>query len=88
MRTKISRRIKEIVGRSNEQQIFQAYLAEEYDGIGQYTKVSLSRISTSTGIRARIASGDFATGQTMPVGTPVSIFVYRGNVEILSMGVK
>lgn len=88
MRTGIKRRVKEIADRSNEHQVFPAFLAEEYDGIGQYVKVSLSRISVAAGVRARVASGDFGTGQTMPVGTPVSVFVYRGIMEIISMGVK
>lgn len=88
MRTGIKRRVKEIANRSNENQVFHAFLAEEYDGIGQYIKISLSRHSLSAGVRARISVGDFGTSQTMPVGTPVSVFVYRGLVEIISMGAK
>lgn len=68
--------------------VFRAYLAENYDGIGQYVLITLAKSSSSAAYKARIASGDFNTGQTMPVGTPVSVFSYRGSIEIISMGAK
>jgi hypothetical protein len=63
-------------------------LAESYDGLGQYIMVGLSRGSTSVCYKARIASGDFNTGTAMPIGTPVSVVIYRGKVEIISMGAR
>ena len=73
---------------ANRHRIYRAFLAEEYDGIGQYVKITLSRNSVTSGLRARLCSGDFGTGQTIPAGTPVSVFSYRGQLEILSMGAK
>jgi predicted ATPase len=67
---------------------FHAALAEEYDGIGQYVLVKLSGAAVGSAYKARIASGDFGTGQTIPAGTPVTVFSYRGHIEILSLGAK
>lgn len=78
--------VKEIA--PNPRRIFRGRLAEDYDGIGQYISVSLAGASVGSAYKARIASGDFGTGQVIPRGTPVSVFVYRGTVEILSMGAK
>lgn len=80
--------VKRLSKTANRQRIFRAFLAEEYDGIGQYVKVTLSRNAVTVGLRARLGSGDFGTGQTIPEGTPVSVFSYRGKLEILSMGAK
>lgn len=72
----------------NQHRVFRAFLAEEYDGIGQFVKITLSKNAVTVGLLARISSGDFGTGQTIPVGTPVSVFSYRGKLEILSLGAK
>lgn len=82
------RRIEEQSKFENRPRIHRAYLAEDYDGIGQYVMVTMARTSTATGIKARIAAGDFGTGQVIPAGTPISVFVYHGQIEILSLGVK
>lgn len=63
-------------------------LAEDYDGIGQYVLVSLSQSSTSAAYKAKIAAGDYGTGQSIPVGTRVSVISIRGQLEIISMGAK
>lgn len=63
-------------------------LAEDYDGIGQYVMVSLSGASVGSAFKARIASGDFGTNQVIPAGTLVSLFIDRGQIEIMSLGVK
>lgn len=63
-------------------------LAEDYDGIGQYVMVSLSNAAAGSAFKARIAAGDYGTDQVVPAGTPVSMFIYRGQIEIMSMGVK
>jgi len=77
------------VGReANQHKVFRAFLAEEYDGIGQYVSLTLSQGGSSVGLKGRVGSGDFATGQTIPEGTPVSVFSNRGRLEILSMGAK
>jgi len=65
------------------QRIHRGYLAEAYDGIGQYVMVTLTRGSTSAAYKARIAAGDFGGGRTFPVGTPVPVFSIRGQLEIL-----
>lgn len=67
---------------------FRAYLAEDYDGIGQYVLISLARAAPTSALRARVAAGDFATAQDFPVGTPVVVFSHHGSLEILSLGVK
>lgn len=87
MRT-LRERLKELSVQANTPRIYRATLAEDYDGVGQYVLVFLSNGSTSTAYKARIASGDFATGQMVPEKTPVSVFVLHGQVEILSLGFK
>lgn len=74
-------RIKNIV--KFPRRIFTGYLAEEYDGIGQYVKVTLARSSTSVAMKARIAAGDFAGGRRFPAGTRVPVVSIRGHLEVL-----
>lgn len=81
-------RIKDLSNKSNPFHIVHGYLSEDYDGIGQYVLVALSRGSVGSAYRARIAAADFGTGQQIPIGTPVSLFVLHGQMEILSMGAK
>lgn len=68
--------------------VFRGRLAEDYDGIGQYVMVSLGNASVGSALKARIASGDFGTNQVIPVGTQVSLFIDRGQIEIVSLGAK
>lgn len=82
------RRLTEISSGFNQPRIYHAYLAEEYDGIGQYAKIQLSRTSTSAGFMARVAAGDFGLGNKFPSGTPVTVFISRGQAEILTLGAK
>lgn len=65
-----------------------ARLAEDYDGIGQFVLVALAGSSVGSAFKARVASGDFGTNQTIPAGTPVTVFSNRGQLEILSLGAK
>lgn len=85
---KTRRRIHELGAKNNRRQVFGARLAEDYDGIGQYVLVALSRSTTGSAYKARVASGDFGTGQIIPSGTPVAVFSNRGLLEIISMGAK
>jgi len=62
--------------------IYRARLGEEYDGIGQYVLVNLAGSSVGSAYKARVASGDFGGGRTIPVGTPVTVISYRGNLEV------
>ena len=82
------RQVGDIAKQAVKRGIYHGKLAEPYDGVGQYVLVSLSLGSVSAAYKARIAAGDFGTGTTFPVGTPVSISVHRGRVEILSLGNK
>lgn len=84
----VKQRIGEIAKVANPDTVHYAYLAEDYDGIGQHVKVSFARSSTSVGLLARLASGDFGTGQVIPAGTKVSVYSHRGRIEILSLGAK
>lgn len=59
-----------------------AYLAESYDGIGQYVKVGMTRGGVTNALQGRVASGDFGGGRTFPEGTPVVISTYRGQIEV------
>lgn len=61
---------------------FRAFLAEDYDGIGQYISVTLSKGSTAAALKGRIASGDFGGRRAFPVGTPVSVLSYKGTLEV------
>lgn len=90
MRTiiKSRRRVQELGKRNARRQVFGARLAEDYDGIGQYVLVALSRGTTGAAYKARVASGDFGTDQVIPSGTPVAVFSNRGNLEVISMGAK
>jgi hypothetical protein len=80
------RRIQEVV--QNPRRTFNGKLAEPYDGIGQYVLVAIAGSSVAGAYKARVASGDFGTGMYYPAGTPVSIFSYRGQIEILSLGLR
>ena len=82
------RQVGNIALRAVKKGIYHGRLAEEYDGIGQYVLVSLSMSSVSAAYKARVAAGDFGTGQRFPVGTPVTLSVYRGKIEVLSLGNK
>jgi hypothetical protein len=84
----LKRHVAEHSQKLNPHLIYRAHLAEDYDGIGQWTLVFLSNGSTSTAYKAKVAAGDFATGQMIPERTPVTIFVNHGQVEILSLGYK
>lgn len=87
-RTDSRRLVKEASKEANRDHVFYAYLAEDYDGIGQMIRISMARSSTSVGFMAHIASGDFGTGQRIPSGTKVSVLSRRGRIEVLSMGAK
>lgn len=84
--TTVRRRIEEISSNVDHRNIFDAQLAEAYDGIGQYVQVSLSRGSTSPVHRARISAGDSGSGKTFPVSTPVTVYISHGHIEVLSLG--
>jgi hypothetical protein len=66
--------------------VFRAYLAEEYDGIGQFVAVSLTRSGITSAFRAKISLGDVGNDVQYPVGTPVLVFSDHGLLEILSFG--
>ena len=80
--------VRQLSEESNRHRVFRAFLGETYDGIGQYVKITLSRNAVSVGLLARVGSGDFGTGQSIPEGTPITVASYRGKIEILSMGAK
>ena len=82
------RLVNELQREAAPRTVYKAFLAEEYDGIGQYVLITLALSSTSAAYKARVASGDFGNSQRMPIGTPVSVFSYRGTIEIISMGSK
>ena len=71
-----------------EPRLYRGYLAEDYDGIGQYVLVTLSGASTGAAYKARIAAGDFGGRRTFPVGTPILMHIHRGLIEILDLGNK
>ena len=82
------RKVQQLSEEENRGRIHRGSLAEDYDGIGQWVLVALAGSSTSSAYRARVAPGDFGTGQVIPVGTPVSVFISRGLIEVLSLGAK
>lgn len=75
-------KLKEL-GVVNQQGIFRAKLAEDYDGIGQYVMVALAGSAVGAAYKARVASGDFGGSRTFPAGTPVTVLSYRGTMEVL-----
>lgn len=80
--------IQSISRKANPPRVNRGRLAEDYDGIGQYVLISLAQSSPSAALKARVASGDYGTGQQIPAGTEVTIISYRGHLEIVSMGAK
>lgn len=62
--------------------MFKAYLAEGYDGIGQYVKIALTKGGVTNALQGRIAAGDFGGGRTFPEGTPVVVAVQHGHMEV------
>jgi hypothetical protein len=88
VRVGLKRRVRELSQRANQPRVHRGELAEVYDGIGQYVMVALSRSSVASAYKARIASGDFGTGQQMPIGTPILVTAIHGRLEIISMGAK
>jgi len=80
MRECLPRRVRELSRRPSR--IFRAYLAEDYDGIGQYISITLSQGSSSKALKGRIASGDFGGSRIFPEGTPVVVASYRGQLEV------
>lgn len=75
-----ARRIQELA--QHPSGMYRAYLGEDYDGMGQYVLVALSRSAMGSGYKARIASGDFGGRRTFPAGTPVVVRSDRGTLEV------
>lgn len=65
------------------QGIYRGRLSEPYDGIGQYVSVALAGSSVGSAYKARVAAGDFGGGRIFPKGTPVTVFSFRGNLEVM-----
>lgn len=80
--------IREIAQSVNRPGVYHGRLAEDYDGIGQYALVTLARSSVAAAYKARVAAGDYGTGQIIPVNTPVRLVNIRGRMEIISLGAK
>lgn len=88
MRIRPRRKVEEISNEVNSERVHFGFLAEDYDGIGQYVLTTLSNSSTAAAYKARVASGDFGTEQVIPAGTPVTVLSVRGRLEIVSLGAK
>lgn len=88
MRIKARRQVEEISNDVNSERVHFGFLAEDYDGIGQYVLTTLARTSSAAAYKAHVASGDFGTGQTIPAGTQVTVVSVRGRLEIVSLGAK
>ena len=80
MRTTVKRQVEELT--TGRHRIARAYLAEAYDGIGQYVKLSMTKGGVTSALQGRVAAGDFGGGRTFPAGTPVAITSYRGQIEV------
>ena len=80
MRVGLKRRVEELS--ESASRMAKAYLAESYDGVGQYVMVNLTRNGITAALKGRIASGDFGGGRTFPEGTPVIVSSYRGHIEV------
>lgn len=82
------RLIERISKDANRPRVHRGRLAEDYDGIGQYVMVMLSEGSSSVAYRAKLAIGDFGTGEKIPAGVIVTVTSYRGQLEVISLGAK
>lgn len=79
----VKRRVREVAQNASPREVKRAYLAEAYDGIGQYVLVSLSLGSSASAI-ARVA----IAGYKFPVeaGAPISVTMNNGSIEVVSLG--
>lgn len=86
MALKTRRNPELLVESAHTHQLFTGYLAEDYDGISQFTSVTLTRGSISSAFLVRVAAGDFNMHRPFQAGTPVILFADHGQIEILSLG--
>lgn len=79
----IKRRVRELSQEASPREVKRAYLAEAYDGVGQYVLVTLSLGSSSAAL-ARVT----LPGYKFPVeaGAPISVTMNNGSIEVVSMG--
>jgi hypothetical protein len=80
----VKRAVREASQDANPKQVRRAYLAEAYDGIGQYVNVALSTGSSSSAIARVPNSGVYKV--PLEAGAPVSVTVHRGSVEVVGLG--
>jgi len=83
--TTIKRNIQKIAKAENPAEIRIAYLAEDFDGIGQFVAVSLSRSSSSSAL-ARVSIGGTSGKFPIEAGAKVSVVMVKGTLEIISLG--
>jgi hypothetical protein len=84
MRT-IKRQIQNLARAENPPEVRIAYLAEDFDGIGQYVAVRLSRGSSSSAL-ARVSIGGTSGKFPIEEGARVSVVMVKGTLEVISLG--
>jgi hypothetical protein len=79
----VKRLVREVSQNASPREVKRAYLAEPYDGIGQYVLVALSLGSSSSAI-ARVTGA----GYKFPIeaGAPISVTFNNGSIEVVSLG--
>jgi len=79
----VKRMVRDVAQNAAPREIKRAYLAEDYDGVGQYVLVSLSLGSSSSAL-ARVT----VPGYKFPIetGCPISVTMNNGSIEVVSLG--
>lgn len=76
--------ISDVSKNANPKQVRRAYLAEDYDGIGQYVNVSLSLGSSSSAIARVAVTGAYKV--PLESGAEITVTVHKGTVEVVGLG--
>lgn len=79
----IKRLVREVAQNASPREVKRAYLAEDYDGVGQYVLVTMSLGSSSAAL-ARVT----VPGYKFPIeaGCPISVTMNNGSIEVVSLG--
>jgi hypothetical protein len=83
--TTLKRQIEKIAKEENPVEVRIAYLAEDFDGIGQYVAVRLSRGSSSSAL-AKVSIGGTSGKFPLEAGARVAVVMVKGTLEVISLG--
>lgn len=79
----VKRSVREVARDASPRQVRRGYLAEPYDGIAQYVRVTMSLGSTSAAIARVVVGGGYRV--PCEAGTPISVSILRGSFEVVGL---